>query len=90
MALLGYSMQFTKSFEKQFKKLPTMTKQKFYDRLKLFEQNPYHPLLQNHGLRGSYLGYRSISIGGDMRALYTMKDDQIVIFAFIDSHSQLY
>jgi len=88
--LRGYQLQFTKSFEKQFKKLPEKSKQKFYNRLKLFEDNPYNPQLANHGLKGKYLGYRSISIGSDLRALYTIRGDTIILFAFIGSHSQLY
>jgi addiction module RelE/StbE family toxin len=56
----------------------------------LFEDNPYNPQLANHGLKGKYLGYRSISIGSDLRALYTIRGDTIILFAFIGSHSQLY
>lgn len=81
---------FSKSFEKQFKTLPEKTKARFYARLQLFEQNPLDPILGNHSLKGKYLGYRSIDIRGDLRALYTQQGDQIIIFAFIGTHSQLY
>lgn len=83
-------IDFTKGFEKQFKKLPPKSKQKFYIRLEIFKKNPFSPILNNHGLKGKYLGYRSIDIQGDLRALYTIKGDKIVIFGFIGTHSQLY
>jgi mRNA-degrading endonuclease YafQ of YafQ-DinJ toxin-antitoxin module len=37
-----------------------------------------------------YLGYRSINITGDVRALYTVKEGALILFVFIGTHSQLY
>jgi len=85
-----HRIDFTKGFTKQFKKLPKRQQEKFYGRLKLFKDDPYASLLNNHGLKGKYLGYRSINIESDLRALYFIEKDVIVIFAFIGSHSQLY
>lgn len=85
-----HAIEFSRNFEKQFKKLPEKDKQKFYLRLKIFKQDPFNPVLDNHGLKGKYLGYRSIDIKGDLRALYTIKGNKIVIFGFIGTHSQLY
>lgn len=80
----------TKSFDKQYARLPTTDKNRFRQRLELFQTNPYDKVLRNHGLKGKYLGYRSINIKGDLRALYYIEDNIIYIFAFIGSHSQLY
>ncbi len=80
----------TKSFGKQYAKLADTEKKRFRQRLTLFRANPYDKILRNHGLKGKYLGYRSIDIRGDLRALYYVEGDVIVIFAFIGSHSQLY
>lgn len=85
-----HSIEFTKKFEKQFVKLPEKSKQRFIVRLNIFKLSPFDPILSNHGLKGKYLGYRSIDIEGDLRALYTIKGDKIILFAFIGSHSQLY
>ncbi len=52
--------------------------------------NPFDITLRNHALKGKYLGYRSIDISGDVRALYTVKGNVIILFAFIGTHSQLY
>lgn len=80
----------TKSFDRQYSKLPPGDKQRFKQRIELFQANPYEKILRNHGLKGKYLGYRSIDIRGDLRALYYVQDDIVYIFAFIGGHSQLY
>ncbi|OGZ56318.1 MAG: hypothetical protein A3H64_00535 [Candidatus Ryanbacteria bacterium RIFCSPLOWO2_02_FULL_45_11c] len=79
-----------KNFEKQYKKLHQNEKKRFKVRRDLFLQNPYHPLLNNHSLQGKYKGYRSINIGGDLRAIYELIDEDIGYFVTIDIHSKLY
>jgi len=83
-------IQTTKKFDKQFVKLDAKNKQKFKTRIVLFKNNPFDITLRNHALKGKYLGYRSIDITGDIRALYTVKGDIVIIFGFIGTHSQLY
>jgi addiction module RelE/StbE family toxin len=80
----------TKSFDKQYARLPKTDKTRFKQRLEIFQTNPYDKVLRNHGLKGKYLGYRSIDIRGDLRALYYVEADVIFIFAFVGTHSQLY
>lgn len=79
----------TRSFNKQYAKLQAPAKRRFRQRLELFQANPYDKSLRNHGLKGKYLGYRSIDIKGDLRALYYTEGDTVYIFAFVGSHSQL-
>jgi addiction module RelE/StbE family toxin len=88
--MLYHSIDFTKDFSKQFKVLPQKQKERFYERLDLFKKNPHDKTLRDHALKGKYKGYRSIDIAGDLRALYYLKGDTIVIFGFIGMHSQLY
>jgi addiction module RelE/StbE family toxin len=83
-------IKFTKSFTKEFKVLRKSQKERFYDRLELFKKDPLNKVLRDHALKGKYIGYRSIDIGGDLRALHYVDGSIIVIFAFIGSHSQLY
>ena len=80
----------SKSFNKQYSKLDLRVKQQFKQRVELFRASPFDETLRNHALKGKYLGYRSIDVNGDVRALYTVKGDTIIIFGFIGSHSQLY
>lgn len=78
-----------KNFGKHFKKLRHNEKQKFKERKNLFIEDEFNPILNNHSLRGKYLGYRSINIIGDLRAIYK-KDKNLVIFVALNSHSNLY
>ncbi len=88
--MLYHQIDFTKSFTKQFKTLRENQKTRFYERLELLKKNPHDRILRDHALKGNYKGYRSIDIEGDLRALYYIKVDVIIIFAFIGSHNQLY
>lgn len=83
-------IQTTRSFDKQYARLSVFHKQRFKKRLALFRENPYDRVLRNHGLKGKYLGYRSIDVTGDVRVFYRMVEDRVVIFAFIGTHGQLY
>ena len=62
-----------RKFAKQNEKAPKQVQQALDQRLIFFQQNPFHPLLNNHALTGKYKGFRSINISGDWRALYKEK-----------------
>lgn len=83
-------IQYTPKFKKQYKKLPKKIQQQFDDRLRLFVINPIAPQLRIHPLQGLYKGYWSININGDLRALYLKRGEELIIFALIGTHSQLY
>lgn len=82
-------IKFRKAFKKNFKKLSPKIKEKIRERLVLFENDQFNPVLNNHSLKGKYLGYRSINITGNLRAIYKSSSKE-VIFVAIDSHSNLY
>lgn len=80
----------SRKFDKKFSKFPEKIKNQCIDKIKIFIQNPYHPALNNHALHGKYLGYRSINISGDLRAVYKMQAENVALFIDIDSHANLY
>ncbi len=80
----------TKRFEKDFKKTPESTQDKFLDRLKLFIENPVHPILRRHDLHGKYKGCVSINITGDCRAIFEFVSKDQIEFQRIGTHNQLY
>lgn len=82
-------IDFHKDFTKDFKKIPPKIKKKFQERLLLFEKDEFDPVLNNHSLKGKYLGYRSINVTGDVRAIFK-RNSESVIFVEINSHSNLY
>ena len=83
-------IQYTPKFKKQYKKLPAKLQNQFNERLRLFIKDPTNPVLRTHPLKGSYSGYWSLNISGDLRALYLKKGEELIIFALIGTHSQLY
>jgi addiction module RelE/StbE family toxin len=83
-------VDFTKAFNKQFDKLPRKKQEQARDAVALFVTDISAPPLRNHGLKGEWLGYRSISAGGDLRLHYQVITDAKVLFVAVGSHSQLY
>ena len=73
-----------------FKKHPLWIQNKFEERVLLFTRNMYHPLLDNHALHGEWMGYRSINITGDIRAVFEEVSTDHIEFIAIGSHSELY
>lgn len=83
-------IHFHNRFIKHRKKLRAGEYARLKERLKLFEQNIFAPLLDNHKLTGKYEGYRSIDITGDLRALYKELGPDEVLFAYLGTHHELY
>ncbi|MEX0895385.1 MAG: type II toxin-antitoxin system RelE/ParE family toxin [Patescibacteria group bacterium] len=84
------TISYTTKFKKQYKKLPSKFQQQFDDRLKLFVVDQTHPKLRVHPLKGSFAGYWSMNVNGDLRAIYLVQGDEVIIFALIVTHSELY
>lgn len=81
---------FHRNFEKQYKKLRAGEKERFKKQRNIFLRNPFDPALNNHPLQGKYKGYRSISVGGDLRVVYKLLGKEKAYFVAIDTHSKLY
>lgn len=79
-----------KKFIKQYQKLKESEQKKFKERRDIFLQNEFDTSLNNHQLKGGYLGCRSINVTGDLRVIYKRIDNKTVLFVTIDSHSNLY
>lgn len=83
------NISYSKDFITQAKKLNPKIRQKLLERVELFVENPLHPTLRNHQLKGKWKDHRSIDITGDVRALYLQRENE-AIFDAIGTHSQLY
>lgn len=81
---------FSNKFRKKYRKLSAGEKGRVSERLRLFEKEPFHPVLFNHQLQGEFLGYRSINIGGDLRAVFYSPQPGIYAFADLGTHHELY
>ncbi|USN59056.1 MAG: hypothetical protein H6767_03035 [Candidatus Peribacteria bacterium] len=63
-------IQYHKRFLKSYRKKDMFVRKKFQETLVLFISNPLQACLHNHNLKGKYIGYRSINVTGDIRALF--------------------
>jgi len=82
-------IQYHQAFTKDFKRLSPKIKEKFKERLVLFERDEFDPILNNHSLKGKYQSYRSINVSGDTRAIFK-RGVESALFVAIDNHSNLY
>ena len=84
-------IEYSKKFIKKFKKCPSKIKIAFKSKLRTFIKDQLNPILNNHSLSGKLKEYKSININGDWRAIFQeIKDDDIIYFVAIGTHSQLY
>ena len=84
------TIRYHQRFLKTFPKLPGKIQGKFFERVALFQRQPFHPLLHNHSVEPAYPNWRSINITGDYRALYEVQKEGWVVFMKIGTHSELY
>lgn len=80
----------SKNFLKKYDRLRVGEKRKFKERRSIFLNDSKNPILNNHALHGKYIGYRSISITGNIRVIYKFLSKDTVIFSEIGTHSKLY
>jgi len=81
---------FHRPFKKQWQKLKTAEQERFLQRLGIYLKNPHSPLLHDHLLTGKWKNYRSINVGGDLRAIYKVIEKGLIQFVAIGTHDQLY
>ena len=82
-------LDFSRNFKKQINKLPPKKIAKAKQAIDEFLRNPDSPKLRYHSLKGDWLGYESISAGGDLRLHFKIADDMIT-FVAAGTHGQLY
>jgi addiction module RelE/StbE family toxin len=83
-------IHYSDSFNKRFATLPKKIQRRAFERIALFKDDPFHPILNNHPLHGEYGGYRSINVTGDMRIVYEDLGDSTCVLHEIGTHGQLY
>lgn len=77
----------------QLKKVDVRIRKSFKEAITKFSKNPQDSQLRNHSLKREYLGYRSINITADWRAIYEQKQEGkklIAYFVLFGTHKELY
>lgn len=82
--MADYRIEFVKSAQKEFEKLPKAIQSKTLDALHVLSRNPYSDLLRVKRLKGAQALYR-IRIG-DYRVVYDVRADVLVILIIKIGH----
>jgi addiction module RelE/StbE family toxin len=82
---------FRKGFTKSYAKLSAGEKALVKQALEVFEEDPFHPDLKNHTLKGKLAGNRAFSAGFDLRVLYREEGGHAVVYLLkTGTHNQVY
>ncbi len=76
----------TPHFEKQFEKLTKNIQKTAVRKILLFENNPFHPSLNTHKLKGELSDFWSFYINNNFRVLFRFLENNEVIYYNIDTH----
>lgn len=83
--------EYDKKFLKAFEKLSTTHKKQTIAALEKFQQDPFYPSLHNHSLSGFLTGKRAISVNADIRIIFSLKDDYLIILLLdVGGHESVY
>ena len=77
----------TPYFEKKFERLPKNLQKIAVRKILLFENNPSHPGLNTHKLKGPLSGFWSFYINKNFRVLFRFLKNNEVIYYDIDTHN---
>ncbi len=85
---IKYIGKFQKHFELRIKPHPNLIN-RFQERVELFVKDSSNSILKNHTLKDKKGNLKAFSITGDIRVIYSVKDDD-AYFIDIGSHNQVY
>lgn len=80
-------IHYSSQFIKEFKRLPESIRQIAVVKENIFRQNPLHPSLRLHALKGSLAGMWSISFANGYRIIFTRKENGDILFGSIGTHN---
>ena len=89
MIKVALSSSFKKVYKKIIKK-NTELEAKFVNKLKIFQENPYHPSLRTHKLEGKLKHLNSFSLDYKIRVIFYFETNDKAVFINIGSHNQVY
>ncbi|MEK7103187.1 MAG: type II toxin-antitoxin system mRNA interferase toxin, RelE/StbE family [Patescibacteria group bacterium] len=84
--MIVVSILSTKDFQKEFRGLPDQIKHLAIEKEQLFRDNPLHPSLRLHPLKGKLDGLWSISITLKYRIIFERQDNGDILLISIGAH----
>jgi mRNA-degrading endonuclease YafQ of YafQ-DinJ toxin-antitoxin module len=86
--LVRVNKSFTKAYDKRFANNRNLVR--LIDaRVQIFLEDPFHPLLKTHQLKGEKRDFWAFSVTGDIRVIFSKVDDTYTLFD-IGTHNQVY
>ena len=89
MIEIAFHKTFKRSFKKRIKPYPEL-EQRFWEKVKIFRDNPYQEQLKTHKLSGKLKNFSSFSINFDVRVIFEFYGNDKVIFIDIGTHKEVY
>jgi addiction module RelE/StbE family toxin len=80
-------IHYNEQFEQQFLALPKSIQKKACKKETLFRENPFHPSLRLHKLKGKLDGLWSISIDMKYRIIFKPLEGGVILFISAGMHS---
>ena len=84
----SFSTEVTNELKQIKQKQPQLFK-KIQKQLKFFKENIKHPSLRTHKLKGNLSNTWSISIEGNIRLIYSIKNNEAIFFK-LGNHDEVY
>ncbi len=89
MIRIAYSSAFQKVYKKIIKN-NAPRQLLFQQKISLFQQDPFHPQLRTHKLKGALKDFYSFSLEYDLRVVFYFISDTEVVLEDIGSHDEVY
>lgn len=83
---VGYRILYTPTFEKHYKKLPTVIKKKAERKERILWLDPFSPALKTHKLSGNLEAYWSISIDYHYRIVFRVVEPGVLLLVDVGTH----
>jgi mRNA interferase YafQ len=89
MIKISYSPAFAKAYKKQIINDPAIL-QLFENKVSLFLNDPFHPQLRTHKLKGVLKGHHAFSLQYDLRVIFYFTSANEAVFTDIGTHDEVY
>ena len=84
---MAFVILYAPEFKRDYRKLDPHLKTQLKQKGRLFEQNPFHPLLHTHKLTGKLQGHWSFSVDHRVRVLFQFLSQQEILLLRVGDHS---
>lgn len=78
---------FKPSFLRQYKRFPNPLKEDIREKIELFKNDPFHPFLKTHKLKGNLKSTWSFSVNYSYRIVFEYASKDEVVLLAVGNHS---